>query len=309
MISPRSSTSAYDVAPGYSCFWSDSNECFVQAFTPSPSGNILERADIVFAGHDSRTPPDEPSFTVNTTDDAVDAAGCTTLHCSLREAISRSNAASDVDTITFNIPGAGPHSIRPASDLPAIVAPVLIDATTEPDFVSCSSGPVVEIDGSLLGDGAIGFWLAATSTLRGFAINRLAVGGTAVYVTGQSGSTVECSRIGTDVTGTADLGNYIGVHAAVAATIGGSAPGTGNVISGNEVGIYLSGTGVSVQGNFIGTDASGMLDLGNAFDGIFVDNGSGNTIGGTAAGAGNVISGNGNSGVGFEVPITRSSGT
>ena len=50
--------------------------------------------------------------------------------------------------------------------------PVVIDGTTEPDFVSCSGGLVVEIDGSLAGavDGLR--ITAGGSTLRGLAINR-----------------------------------------------------------------------------------------------------------------------------------------
>jgi hypothetical protein len=52
-----------------------------------------------------------------------------------------------------------------------------------------------------------------------------------------------------------------------------------------------------VQGNFIGTDASGTLILGNGNNGVHLLNGYDNAIGGTAVGAANVIAYNGNDGV------------
>jgi titin len=76
--------------------------------------------------------------------------------------------------------------------------------------------------------------------------------------------------------------------------VGGTATGSANVISGNGAfGVYLYGSRASgnvVLGNRIGTDVSGTLGLGNAQDGVFLEQGaSANTLGGTAAGAGNVI--------------------
>src|SRR5258705_10108593 len=53
-----------------------------------------------------------------------------------------------------------------------------------------------------------------------------------------------------------------------------------------------------VQGNYIGTDVTGTLSLGNINNGVLLETGSsGNTIGGTATGAGNLISGNGDFGI------------
>ena len=61
-------------------------------------------------------------------------------------------------------------------------------------------------------------------------------------------------------------------------TIGGTAPGEGNVISGNtDYGVDISGAGTdsnSVVGNYIGTDAAGTADLGNATDGVAIRNGA-----------------------------------
>src|SRR4029077_17577353 len=52
-----------------------------------------------------------------------------------------------------------------------------------------------------------------------------------------------------------------------------------------------TGTGNTVQGNFIGTDISGTLALGNTDRGVFV-NGSNDLIGGTTVAARNIISAN-----------------
>ena len=85
-------------------------------------------------------------------------------------------------------------------------------------------------------------------------------------------------------------------------TIGGTAAGAGNIISANgNLGVWITGAGATgnvVEGNKIGTDATGTLSLGNAYDGVRIDAGaSNNTIGGTVAGAGNIIAFNGGNGV------------
>ena len=55
-----------------------------------------------------------------------------------------------------------------------------------------------------------------------------------------------------------------------------------------------------MQGNYIGVDATGNVDLGNAGQGVAIfTSAANNTIGGTAAGAGNVISGNDGYGIGI----------
>ena len=56
-----------------------------------------------------------------------------------------------------------------------------------------------------------------------------------------------------------------------------------------------------VLGNYVGTDATGINALGNGGEGVFiVSSGGGNTIGGAAPGARNIISGNGSHGVSLE---------
>src|SRR2546421_771393 len=60
-----------------------------------------------------------PSFIVNTPDDHDDGE-CTNGDCTLREAIIAANSDFDASTITFDLPGAGPHIIQltaPLDDL------------------------------------------------------------------------------------------------------------------------------------------------------------------------------------------------
>ena len=56
--------------------------------------------------------------------------------------------------------------------------------------------------------------------------------------------------------------------------------------------VGAAATGNSVLGNFIGTDATGLLDLGNSQQGVLIDGAPSNTIGGSTAAARNVISAN-----------------
>ena len=117
-----------------------------------------------------------------------------------------------------------------------------------------------------------------------------------------SGVTVQGNFIGTDVTGTAALGNgESGVSVlGFDNLIGGSVTGARNVISANaEHGVtfdFPEGAHDNVvQGNLIGTKADGTGDLGNAVQGIELLSGD-NVIGGPGA-AGNVISGNEGNGI------------
>jgi CSLREA domain-containing protein len=57
-------------------------------------------------------------------------------------------------------------------------------------------------------------------------------------------------------------------------------------------GIQLNGSNNKVEGNFIGTDPSGTVDLGNGHFGVEIDSGTNNTVGGTSPEARNLISGN-----------------
>ena len=148
--------------------------------------------------------------------------------------------------------------------------------------------------------------------------------GSGIFMQGTLGNIVEGNYIGTDATGEVALGNGLNQQATCAVCItgnrnpfgtgggpatdnriGGTAPGAGNVISGflggvlgGDSAIFLGGTSVGdsrransniVQGNFIGTNKDGTVALPNRGNGIHVQDGDDNLIGGTTAGAGNLI--------------------
>jgi CSLREA domain-containing protein len=224
-------------------------------------------------------------------------------NCTLREAIQEANADSEPDIITFNISGeGGPYTITPNPALPTITDPVTIDGTTQD--CSPASEPCIELNGTSAGVATGLYVTAGNSTIKGLVINRF--DGNGIRVDTNGGNVIEGNFIGTDVTGTAALDNSsqgVGIYDAPGNTIGGTAgttpggPCTGacNVISANgDNGVLISGDapGNSVLGNYIGTDVTGMAELGNSAEGVTVTGGDNNTIGGTAAGAGNVISGN-----------------
>ena len=128
--------------------------------------------------------------------------------------------------------------------------------------------------------------------------------GDGVDITGAStaDNLVEGNYIGPAITGVAALGNALeGVSisdGSTANTIGGTTAGAGNVISGNAGdGLVLFGTGNSdnlVAGNDVGVTADGGAELANTYQGVAIfDGATGNTIGGTTAGARNTITGNG----------------
>jgi hypothetical protein len=114
---------------------------------------------------------------------------------------------------------------------------------------------------------------------------------------GSTGTLIEGNYIGTDRSGTSALGNSNGIIGGNYSTIGGvtTTPGTGagNVISGNTGnGVWLSEGHNLVAGNLIGTIATGTTALGNG-NGMLIWSNY-NTVGGTTAGARNIISGNNN---------------
>jgi hypothetical protein len=142
-----------------------------------------------------------------------------------------------------------------------------------------------------------GTTLAARNVISGNYI------GAVVGNAGTSGNVVQGNLIGVNVNGRIALPNtYVGVVVSNGATnnlIGGTSPGAGNLISANlQYGVSLTDAGTSgnlVQGNLIGTDISGTNGLGNGTTSFYGANvelqlgASGNFIGGTAPGAGNVI--------------------
>jgi CSLREA domain-containing protein len=130
------------------------------------------------------------------------------------------------------------------------------------------------------------------------------IGGISISGSSAAGNRVEGNFIGTDVTGTLDLGNMgTGIGSAAPNTvIGGTIAGARNLISGNNgngVALGFDATSSRVEGNFIGTDVTGTLDLGNRNSGVALSAASNNVIGGKVVEARNLISGNDGSGISF----------
>jgi predicted outer membrane repeat protein len=156
-------------------------------------------------------------------------------------------------------------------------------------------------DGVSIGGGAVGTTVGGTAAGDGNVIS--GNGGDGVIVQFAAGATfIEGNLIGLNAAGTGAVGN--GVHGVQVFTsafvaIGGDTPAARNVISGNGVhGVALNGSGTTIVGNYIGTNAAGTAAIGNGRSGIGLNAASGNTIGDTTGG-GNVISGNAASGVEF----------
>jgi parallel beta-helix repeat protein len=233
-------------------------------------------------------------------------------------------------------------SIQPHSSLPLITAPVVIDGYTQPgaspNTLANGDNAVlrIELNGAqeplnpasvnpnynVAYDG-VGLTISAGgSTVRGLAVNGFSAYGLWLYQNG--GDTVAGNFIGTDVTGQVAKANGWGPQFFSASNwtndglsdwaghcmIGGSDPGSRNLVSGNAAdGMFLRND-PKVEGNFIGTDASGTHALGNGHDDIYFDGGGGAVVGGLVPGARNVISGALGQGgsYGNGIRLTKSSG-
>jgi hypothetical protein len=162
------------------------------------------------------------------------------------------------------------------------------------------NGTGVHLDSGAINNTIGGITAAARNIISGNTTDGVLIG--AFNSAGTSGNVVEGNYIGTNAAGTSAVGNggngvfLESVLGSVSNnTVGGTATGAGNVISGNmQNGLLISaGAANIVEGNYIGTNAAGTAALGNGFmfNGIWLL-GSNNIIGGTAVGAGNLISGN-----------------
>jgi hypothetical protein len=226
---------------------------------------------------------------------------------SLRQAILDSNATTTRNEIHFSIAPGGVQVIPVLSGLPVITTPVQILGITQPGFVGT---PLIQLDGMMAGP-ANGLWFqTSNSVVQSLSITRFQP----LVGSSQFGYGILCEGFGNHVI----VGNYIGVDTTGAGAgngnrvtgiflsdshnnmIGGTDPAYRNVVSDNahpgldpiNSGIVIQGTNNTVQGNFIGTDATGLTALGNrGFAGVQIG-GDNNLIGGPDPGAGNVISDN-----------------
>src|SRR4029450_11632721 len=126
---------------------------------------------------------------------------------------------------------------------------------------------LILIDGSANSNDT-GLWVGASAggtTIRGLAFTNWS---RAIDLSGP-GALVTGNFIGFDPVGTLGFGSQTGIHYGatdLTTVIGGTAPADRNLISGNgSNGIELASSGVTIQGNLIGTDPTGMFSLHGGF--------------------------------------------
>jgi len=129
---------------------------------------------------------------------------------SLRVAMLEANATSIADTVVFNIPGGGVHTITPLTFLPTMEFSVTIDGTTQPGYAGV---PLIEINAVNNTYGlsfSQGTNTSMSFTVRGLIINRASDDGLHIIAAGTFEiltTTITGCYIGTNASGTTDLGN------------------------------------------------------------------------------------------------------
>jgi hypothetical protein len=243
--------------------------------------------------------------TITVTTTADDGPG------SLRQAIEMADADGGTNTIDFDIPGSGPQVITPFFALPPITSPLTIDGYTQPGSKTNTSAtgdnavPNIVIDGSDITDisQSLGLQVQANdSTVEGVVIQNF--GGIGIVVSGAN-DVVQGDFIGTTPTGMTAQTNSLGIGVIGASDlIGGTSPAARDLVSGNDIGIGIASLAIGgtslltaeagsvVEGDLIGTDATGAGNLGNVVIGVALA-GSGNVVGGTSPGQANTIAFNG----------------
>ncbi len=239
------------------------------------------------------------TFTVTTTSDA--GAG------SLRQAIMDANASPGADTIVFNIPGGGVHTIVLTTWLPKATDVLSVDGYTQPGSspntlpLALGTNAVLNIEINGAASILAPCWeleFPPGGRIQGLVMNRCPFG--ALYIKG--GLTVTGNFFGTTPAGTPvgdgspqgwgvfALGS-LGNEPPIAVNVGGPNPADRNLISGLTTGIYLDDNVAStIQGNLIGTDATLSYSIANG-NGIIGSSPSGVQVGGPGANEGNVIAG------------------
>ncbi|MCB9285783.1 MAG: T9SS type A sorting domain-containing protein [Lewinellaceae bacterium] len=202
---------------------------------------------------------------------------------SLRWAIIQANAGPSSDIINFNIPGAGPHEINLQSPLPIVNFEVDIYGYSQPgSFPAGGANPAgikIALNGTALGTGTSGLNMTGNSCY----INGLAIYGfeTGIMIGGNNNAVQGC-HIGLDATGMNPSGNASDgvIITGQQNTIGGAGASARNVIAGHSrsIAIFPYATANRIEGNYIGTDATGNAVISsNGLDGIAVSSDN-NTI-------------------------------
>lgn len=213
---------------------------------------------------------------------------------SFRQAIHEANALPGRDTIVFALPQWS-NSIALATPLPPILAPVVIDGWSQPNFAGIGA---VEITGALITNSSPGLDVQTSNCIvRGLVINRFK--GAGIRLQGGDVNRIEGNVVGLDLAGDAAREN---IREGIVVVNSSFNLITGNLISGNGGhGISLAGASVGnvIKNNRIGTNLNGDSRRANGGDGIRIEgqNAHSNLIGGATPGDGNLLSGNGGCGV------------
>ncbi len=262
--------------------------------------------------------PTGTTFLVNSSADTWNDANCQPAPgtCTLRQAFNASNTHVNEDgsanAINFGIsvPETGPIVIQldPAKSWGQVAlgwanTPVVINGITQRGAVCDETTRNIRIQinpGSGLGPdiGGVGLshGLGDGSVVRGVAIGGFTGPGINIH---SSNSRIECSNLGMDADGSTTHGNGgpgVDIQDGTGNIIGGGGAGHRNIISGNGgPGVRVSTANNTISGNYIGIDVTGSLARPNA-NGIGVGNShgaaTGNVIGGTSPDQRNIISGN-----------------
>jgi hypothetical protein len=229
--------------------------------------------------------------------------------------------------ILFRIPDTDPNfdgrtfTIPLLSQLPVVTwGQITVDGATQTAFTGDTNpfGPEIVLSGVSAGGYSQGLQIEAPQvTVRNLVIQNFSQSGIWLRGANAQNNVIEGCYLGTTADGTASAPNgWAGMSitdGAAGTRVGGTLSAQRNVLAGNGAyGIYIYGAdcaNIVVQGNRIGTNAAGDVGLGVQWGGVSVFGGAHDVmIGGSAAGAGNLISGNTSPGVpiadaGFNVVV------
>ena len=223
--------------------------------------------------------------------------------CTLRAALEEANKTPTLDTIQFKPTTS--FVFLPTSPLPEIVYPIYLDGITDnpstcPTSTSAANLRITlsgvnagaDVDGLHLGDSADG------STIKGINIVNFEQYGINVGINSHN-NTIICTQIGFANGTNLAMPNGTGIIVLGDNTrIGSTNAADRNVISGNiasGINLNVNAADTVVEGNYLGVNSNGDVALGNQW-GVLMQ-GSDSVLGGTDAAAGNVISGNTQSGI------------
>lgn len=250
----------------------------------------------------------------------VDATGNTALP-NIIGIVTFTNIATTVDGTIIGGSGANERNIISGNTNGGIILQISVDnSIIKNNFVGTDStgmvaipngsqGMVIQGSGNIIGGSASN----ESNIISGNVGDGLLVIANSQSLSNSNNNIIKGNLIGTDITGASVLGNSSNGIAlfgdagffANGTIIGGSASGEGNIISGNTqngIGIFQNANNSVVKGNFIGTDETGLINLGNGQDGIGIAGSlnmpcSNNFMGGITSPEKNIIRFNGNNGV------------